>query len=269
SAVLASSFDTEATLGELARLAVPQFADWCTIDLGDEASTIRRVAVAHVDADKIGLVHELRRRYPVDPNLPHGFPDRIRPGKIDYWPEGPDSLLVGAARDAEHLRLLRIFGYQSYLCVPMSAHERTLGAITFVCSDSGRRFGPHDLALAEDLGRRAGLAVEHALLFGPRAGAAGAPRPQDWPRIRPALPFRPSATRPPAQGARARSPRSQRRHPAFALAGRARAGSHLATRERPSGAARCRACGARAAGAGPLLRNQGDRPRRCARAARA
>jgi len=179
SAVLASSFDTEATLGELARLAVPQFADWCTIDLVDEASTIRRVAVAHVDADKIGLVHELRRRYPVDPNLPHGFPYVIRTGKIDYWPEVPDSLLVGAARDAEHLRLLRIFGYQSYLCVPMSAHERTLGAITFVCSDSGRRFGPHDLALAEDLGRRAGLAVEHALLLGPRAGAAGPP-PQQY-----------------------------------------------------------------------------------------
>jgi serine phosphatase RsbU (regulator of sigma subunit) len=53
----------------------------------------------------------------------------------------------------------------SAMIVPMRARERTLGAITFVYAESGRQYSTRELELAEELGRRAGLAIDHARLF--------------------------------------------------------------------------------------------------------
>jgi PAS domain S-box-containing protein len=74
-------------------------------------------------------------------------------------------MLEAAARDEEHLRLLREIGFTSVIIVPMTTRGRTLGAITLVSSESGRRFGEADLELAEELGHRAALAVDNARLY--------------------------------------------------------------------------------------------------------
>src|SRR5262249_14365522 len=81
------------------------------------------------------------------------------------YSEVPDELLVASARDAEHLQTLEMLGFKSYICVPLRAHGRTLGAITLVASDSGRRYDTQDLALAEELARRAAVAIENARLY--------------------------------------------------------------------------------------------------------
>src|SRR5204862_154633 len=70
SAALAGLVDYESTLQKVARLAVPAFADWCAVDMLDEAGALRRLAVAHVDPSKVELAHELHRRYPPDPDAP-------------------------------------------------------------------------------------------------------------------------------------------------------------------------------------------------------
>jgi signal transduction histidine kinase len=74
-------------------------------------------------------------------------------------------MIRAAARDEQHAELLLRLGLRSYLCVPLTAQGRTLGAVTFIAAESGRRYGPADLALAEDLARRAAIALVNARLF--------------------------------------------------------------------------------------------------------
>jgi signal transduction histidine kinase/ActR/RegA family two-component response regulator len=89
----------------------------------------------------------------------------LRTGKSELYPEVPDALLVAAAQDEEHLRIMRDLGFNSGMVVALVAHGRAFGAITFVTAESGRRYGTEDLAFAEDLARRASLAVENARLY--------------------------------------------------------------------------------------------------------
>jgi signal transduction histidine kinase len=80
-------------------------------------------------------------------------------------PHIPEALLDAAARDPEHLRMIRALGLRSYVCVPLTARGRVLGAVTLVHAESGRSHTPADLALAEELARRAAVAIDNARLF--------------------------------------------------------------------------------------------------------
>ena len=163
--LLAQSLDPDTALRRLAGLAVQHIADWCGVDLVDESGGLRHVAVAHIDAAKVRLADELRERYPVDETAETGVPNVIRTGRSELHSTVPDELLVEAAQDEEHLRLLRELGLWSAMIVPLKARDRVLGAITLVASDPGRRYGEADVALAEDLARTAALAIDNALLF--------------------------------------------------------------------------------------------------------
>jgi PAS domain S-box-containing protein len=162
---LSSSLDYEITLDRIAGLAVPDLADWCAVHIVDMDGTIRRLAVAHIDPKRAAQARARPERYPIDPNAQHIVPQVIRSGKPEIYAEVTDEMLVASARDAEHLRTLRLLGFASYLCVPLLAHGRTLGAITLVMSDSGRRYEAHHLALAEELAHRAAAAIENAQLY--------------------------------------------------------------------------------------------------------
>lgn len=163
--VLSSSLDYRTTLAGVARLAVPGFADWCAIDVTEEDGSLNRLAVAHEDPEKIALAHELQRRYPPDPDAPGGSRQVLRTGQPVFYPEILDEMLVAGARDEEHARLLREIGFTSAIIVPLVARGRTLGVITLVSAESGRRYEAADLELAEELARRAALAVDNAGLF--------------------------------------------------------------------------------------------------------
>ncbi len=165
SSMLASSLDYEITLASVARLAVPHVADWCTVDVIEDDGAVRQLATAHVDPAKVARAKEIRRRFPPDNNAPRGVPHVLRTGQAELVSEITDAMPAEAARSPEHLALLRGIGITSYMCVPMLARGRTLGAITFVTAESGRRYGPGDLALVTDLARRAALAVDNARLY--------------------------------------------------------------------------------------------------------
>ncbi|MDT5159311.1 MAG: hypothetical protein QOH51_3668 [Acidobacteriota bacterium] len=164
--LLSSSLDYEKTLEAVACAAVPQVADWCGVDIIGDGGEVRRLAVAHVDPAKVEWARGLSERYPFEPDAPQGVPAVLRTGRAELYEEIPDELLVAAAKDDEHLRILRELGFSAVMIVPLSAHGRTFGAITFVTAESGRRYGAEDLAFAEDLARRASLAVENARLYG-------------------------------------------------------------------------------------------------------
>ena len=141
SRVLADSLDYEATLTAIAKLAVPGVADWVGVDLaGDRVGEVQRVAVAHVDPEKVALAKELAERYPSEPRTDRGLHQVLATGESQLWPEIPDALLVEAAQDEEHLRMIRALGMSSAMVVPMRVRERVLGAITFVSAESGKTF---------------------------------------------------------------------------------------------------------------------------------
>jgi signal transduction histidine kinase len=165
SALLSSSLEWEATLASIAKLAVPAIADWCSVEVPESLAAGAPIAVAHVDPAKAEQALAWRRRCPPDPAAPSGPLAVIRTGRAELYGEIPDPLHVAQAEDPEQLRTIRELGMTSAMVVPLSARGRTLGAITFAAGESRRRFGAADLAMAEELGRRAGVAVDNARLW--------------------------------------------------------------------------------------------------------
>ncbi|MFP5261267.1 MAG: PAS domain S-box protein [Blastocatellia bacterium] len=165
SSVLASSLDYETTLASVAQLTVPRLADWCGVEIVEEDGRSRQLAVAHADPEKVKFALELSRRYPADPGSPVGVPNVLRTGKAEFYPEITEETLVAGTRDEEHLRLIGELGMRSAMIVPLVARGRTHGAITLVTAESEHRYDKADLALAEDLARRAAFAVDNARLY--------------------------------------------------------------------------------------------------------
>jgi PAS domain S-box-containing protein len=164
SEVLGESLDYQRTLNEFARLVVPELADWCSVKIVGDDGALVQLAVAHADPEKVKWARELSRRYPPNPDAATGSPNVIRTGEPELYPEIPEELLVAGALDEEHLRIIREVGIRSAIVVPLVAHDRTLGALTLIAAESGRRYGRADLALALELARRAALAVDNARL---------------------------------------------------------------------------------------------------------
>ena len=115
--ILASSYDYEHTLEEVARLAVPDFADWCGVEL-PTASGLEQVALAHADPEKVALGHELRERYPPNSLGEGGVSRVLTTGQPVLEPTITDEMLVASAIDAEHLELLRQVGCASVMSSP-------------------------------------------------------------------------------------------------------------------------------------------------------
>lgn len=162
---LSTSLDYRRTLAQVARLAVPAVADWCTVDVVEDDQSIHQLAVAHLDPSRVELAHLLHQRYPTDPNGLGGVSRVVRSGVPELIAEITDEMLEDVAVEDEHLALLRSLGMKSMMIVPLIAGKKTMGAISFVATSSGQRFNDDDLTLAQDLARRAALAMENARLY--------------------------------------------------------------------------------------------------------
>jgi signal transduction histidine kinase len=164
--LLSSSLEHDEMLRSIARLAVPELADWCVIDLFGDDGRLEGVHLEAADPGKAALLRTMLARYPHDPGpTHHPVAAVLRGGEPRLLGDIDDTVLDRVAHDAEHRALLDALGPVSSMIVPLVAHGRVLGAITLTAAESGRRFGGDDLALAEELGRRAALAVENARLY--------------------------------------------------------------------------------------------------------
>ncbi|MBD2305163.1 PAS domain S-box protein [Chroococcidiopsis sp. FACHB-1243] len=163
--ILAASLDYQTILHNLAQSIVPQLADWCSIHILEADGSIRQVSVAHSALSQVRWLEALACHYPVSPNSTLGVAQVIHTGESVLYPEIDDRLLQNLARDRAHLQSLRQIQMKSALCVPIQARGRTLGAISFVAAESQRVYTHADLIFAEDLGRRAGLAVDNGRLY--------------------------------------------------------------------------------------------------------
>lgn len=157
--VLAGSLDYETTLNTVAHLAVPALADWCIIDIVNPDGSVRRVVSAHADPEREAWAWAVEQRYPA----------RARQVRDDVEPllvaEITDEMLAHAARDEEHLQLLRQAGLRSSISVPLRVRDRVLGTMTLLMAESGRTYTEADVVQVGELAQRAALAVENARLY--------------------------------------------------------------------------------------------------------
>ena len=163
--LLAGSLRYDQTIRRLADLAVPRIADWCAVDLLDAEGVLRPLAIAHIDPAKISLVRQLLDEYPDDPNEPTGSLQVVRSGEPILVPDIAPEALMAVARDERHKELLGGLELRSYMCVPLRAGDRILGAPALASSTSARQFGPEDLVFAENLAASASAAIENAHLY--------------------------------------------------------------------------------------------------------
>lgn len=165
SEILSSSLDLDGTMQRVATIAVPEIADYCAVSLLDEQRRVRRTGVAHADASKAELLEEIERRYPPPRSGDHPILHVLRTEEPLLLPDVTDETLQRAARDDEHLRMLRMLGLRSAIAVPLVARGQCFGVISLSMAESGRRYGPQHMPLALELARRAAIAVDNARLY--------------------------------------------------------------------------------------------------------
>ncbi len=165
SQVLGASLDYESTLQHLAQLCIGELADWCSIDVVDRDGVPRQLSAASGDADTGRRAREVRHRFPIDLDARTGVAEVIRTGRSALYPDVSEDTLHSLARGDAHLQAMRALRMTSLIVVPISARERVFGAITLIATESGRHYTADDLALAEELARRAGAAIDNARLY--------------------------------------------------------------------------------------------------------
>jgi PAS domain S-box-containing protein len=182
SVALSASLDSATTLRTVSRLLVPRFADWCIVDLVTRENTLERVAVSAAGPDTDALLSELQR-YAPDWTSSQPSAEALRSRTTIVMPEVTEETLASTARDEGHLAIMRRLGPRSAIAVPMIIRQRVIGAITLVRTTLGHPYDAADIAMAEELARRAALAVDNATLYSEadqaRAQAEGANRAKD------------------------------------------------------------------------------------------
>ena len=168
---LGSSLDYETTIRELGHYLVPTFADWCSVDLIDTRGVIENLVVVHRDPAKVELARDLQRRYPPDPDAATGLPHVVRTGRAELVSDLTEEMLQVGIQDPAESAAIGDLGIRSVMVVPLTANDRTFGAVTFVSAESGIRYTEGDLAFAQELAHRAALAIANARAYQAEADA--------------------------------------------------------------------------------------------------
>ncbi|MBD2071894.1 PAS domain S-box protein [Leptolyngbya sp. FACHB-671] len=161
---LSTSLDYQTTLDRVAQIAVPEMADWCTVDLLNFDGTISRLPIAHADPTKAVWAQQLQH-YPPNPQGKNPIAQVLKTGESVLLAEIPDALIKQLSHNAEHLQIVESLSLKSAMIVPLIARQQILGTLSLAIAASERRYSMDDLSLAEDLARRAALAIDNARLY--------------------------------------------------------------------------------------------------------
>ncbi len=158
---LSASLDYETTLASVADVLVPCFADYCCVDLLDQGER-KRLTMAHRDPKKLELAKLVRERYPAGDD--DGAWRIVKTGRPELYRALDDEQLSKFGVNEDHARLLREIDIRSVMMVPIEVGKQTEGTLTLV-SSTMNRYDERDLALACELARRAGTAIENARAY--------------------------------------------------------------------------------------------------------
>lgn len=165
-ALMEASLDYEETLSSVVQLSVPTVADYCAIGVMDERGVVTWGSSTHRDPAKADLVARLRKYTPNIGGMNHPGVQALLSGEPQLINTVDEAFLRLLAVDDSHLALLRELGPTAYLGIPLVARGKVLGLLIFVATaESGRRYTDNDVLFATEIGRRAALAVDHALLY--------------------------------------------------------------------------------------------------------
>ena len=164
SRVLGASFDYQTTLANLTRLAVPDLADYCIVDIvSEQGGRLERVGAAHANPAKEPLLREIVRFWGVG-EREHHFRGATQ-GESVLIPEITPETARRSLVNEEHERIARQIWPRSVVAVPLRVGDRVFGVLALYWSESDKHYGPEDLELVEELARRASLAIDNARLF--------------------------------------------------------------------------------------------------------
>lgn len=166
STLLAESLDFDATIQKVTRLSVPAIADVCVMTVG-QVTAAAELAPEFSDGEPEGWLRELVHRSVAHNGAPGAVEKVLATGKSQLLPEITHEQMSRFAETHTDLAAaLDRFQARSCMIVPMGSRGRVVGAIVLLTSaGSGRRYDAGDLALAEELGRRCGVAAENSRLY--------------------------------------------------------------------------------------------------------
>ena len=163
SEVLSSSLEPREVIQQVARLCAGTLADYCIVHVTED-DAVRAHGIAHADPAREELVRGILRRFPISAEAEQPVMRALRTGGAELMAHVDDAALHELCTGPEHRDLVRALGLSSAMVVPIRAKGRILGAIS-LARTAGEPYGPADLALAEEVSRRAALAVENARLY--------------------------------------------------------------------------------------------------------
>ncbi|HYO71878.1 MAG TPA: ATP-binding protein, partial [Archangium sp.] len=164
--VLAGSLDLQETLDKVARLPVPELADWCAVYFSEDGRPLKVASLAHEEPAQVARGFETDRLFPLEPDAPSGPAWVFRTGEPQVLTDVPPERLEALARSPEHLRRMLALGLRSVIHVPLVGRLGTLGVVTLGISGKRRpRYTPEDLPVAQELVRRAALTLENVRLY--------------------------------------------------------------------------------------------------------
>ena len=162
---LSTTLNYEETLRNVAREAVPYFADWCAVDLIGPDGAVVPLAIAHVNPAKIDLARRFLERFPIDPASPYSVAAVLRTGQPAMMEYLPVDRIIATVPDEERRQAILDLHITSFMIVPLTANGRTFGALTFASAESGRRYSPADLAIAQGVASRAAMSADNARAY--------------------------------------------------------------------------------------------------------
>jgi PAS domain S-box-containing protein len=161
---LAKDMDYPTRLVLLAKFVVPKLADWCAIDALEDGS-LRTVAMAHVNPEKIKLAKKLKKEYPADDHADMGIWNVIKTGKPIFMTHISQQTLVSQAKDEKHAQMLKEMGIHSIIVLPLVSRGNTIGVITLANSENETDFTHNDFLFTQHIMRRASTLVDNARLY--------------------------------------------------------------------------------------------------------
>jgi PAS domain S-box-containing protein len=163
--VLDSSLEFQETLNRLAEMTVPDLAQLTVVDLLEDGGQIRTAVAAAADPATARAVEAMRREHPLSLDGAHPVAEVLRSGRSSLNAQMSADFQRQIAEGPEHFGLMRELRYHSAIVVPLVARQRALGTLSLLRMEDAEPFQESDLVLAEELGRRAALAIDNARLF--------------------------------------------------------------------------------------------------------
>jgi PAS domain S-box-containing protein len=163
--VLNGTLDEARTIESIAALSLPILGDWCVVFLSDGDGVYHRELATHRSPDRADAMEALRR-IPFTLRDDHPLSACLSRGESVLIEDWNEAVLHTWTHNDAHREILRMLDPSAAICVPLKSRDRAAGAICFFLDRTASRVYDHeDLELAEELARRAGLAIDNARLY--------------------------------------------------------------------------------------------------------